>query len=133
MFNMSRVAGFDFDYWAKLAQHDPEGFEILRSQYLQDAIERSSPHHRRRLEGLQFQLDLERRRAKTPMAACLKFSEMMMNSLHDELLPLLNGLASGSVNTVLERARESTRELARVIPFRKREPDAERGEGPPEV
>ncbi len=124
---MSRVAGFDFDYWANLAKRDPEGFEILRTQYLQDAIERSSPHHRRRLQGLQFQLDLERRRAKTPMAACLRFSELMMNSLHDELLPLLNGVASGSVHTVLKRARRSTEELASVIPFRR--PGERSGQG----
>lgn len=129
---MTRAAGFDFDYWANLAKRDPEGFEVLRTQYLQDAIARSSPRHHRRLKGLQFQLDLERRRAKTPMAACLKFSELMMNSLHEELLPLLNGVANGSVYAVLQRARRSTNELARVIPFQRPGERSGRSEDYPE-
>lgn len=130
---MTRGAGFNFDFWAGLAQCDPEAFEDLRSRYLQLAIERASPHHRRRLQGLQFRLDLERRRAKTPMAACLKFSELMMNSLHDDLLPLLNGVATGSVNTVLQRTRRSSNEPARVIPFERPGERSGRSEDQPEV
>lgn len=35
----------------------------------------------RKLRGLQFHIDMEIRRSKTPMAACIKISEMMHGSL----------------------------------------------------
>jgi|TARA_B100000315_G_scaffold19586_1_gene17211 hypothetical protein len=36
---------------------------------------------RRRLEGLQFKVEAERKKARTPLAACVRISEMMCRSL----------------------------------------------------
>ncbi|MCB1685136.1 MAG: DUF3135 domain-containing protein, partial [Pseudomonadales bacterium] len=38
---------------------------------------------RRRLEGIQFKVDIARRRAATPLAATIRISEMMARSLAD--------------------------------------------------
>lgn len=92
---MRSAADFDFDYWADLARRDPQRFEAERLRVLDAAISRASPGFRRRLQGLQFQLDMERRRAKTPLAACIRFSELMLDTVHGELLPLLHRLAGG--------------------------------------
>lgn len=74
----------DFDVLVNMARHDPNGLESLRVQLTQAVIDASdSDAKRRRLEGLQFQVDMERTRAGTPLAACIKISEMMCRSLAD--------------------------------------------------
>lgn len=114
---MGGTAQFDFDRWAELARRDPAGFERARARLLRECIQRASPAHRRRLEGLQFQLDMERRRARTPLAACLRLSELMLDILHGEFLPRLRELAEGSLQAHECRIREGR--PARVLPFRR--------------
>jgi hypothetical protein len=106
---------FDFDQWAELAECDPQGFEEQRTEVLRAAIEAAPPEMRRRLEGLQFQVDMERRRAKTPMAACIRLSTLMMDMLYDELLPLLNQVASGDLSGA--ESRVEPRGTAQVLSF----------------
>ena len=48
---------FPFDEWANLATQDPRAFEDARSRVLQSLIESAPSPHRRRLEGLQWQID----------------------------------------------------------------------------
>ena len=81
----------EFDELMKLAQENPEQFEELRQQMCDELIQSAPSEHRRRLRGLQFQIDMERRRAKTPMAACMKISSMMHDSFA-ELRDALNEL-----------------------------------------
>lgn len=70
----------DFDDLVKLAQENPEELENLRQRLCDELIQSAPQEYRRRLRGIQFQIDMERKRAKTPMAACLKISEMMHDS-----------------------------------------------------
>jgi len=74
----------EFDVLVDMARHDPERLEALRVSLSEDII-RSAPNEktRKRLKGLQFQVDMERRKARSPMAACIKISEMMCHSLKD--------------------------------------------------
>jgi len=72
---------FDFDQWAALARDDPAGFEQQRRDRVDALILRASPAQRRRLRGLQFRIDMERRRAATPMAACVRIQAWMWDSL----------------------------------------------------
>jgi hypothetical protein len=71
-----------FDHLVYMARNDPDGLETLRRS-LTDAVITSarSEHTKRRLEGLQFRVDMERRRAHTPLAATIRISEMMCHSL----------------------------------------------------
>jgi len=71
-----------FEVLVDMARNDPEGLETLRRS-LTDAViaGATSDATRRRLLGLQFRVDLERRRASTPLAAAIRISEMMCRSL----------------------------------------------------
>ena len=73
-----------FEVLVDMARNDPEGLETLRRS-LTDAVisAASSDNARRRLQGIQFRVDLERRRAPTPLAATIRISEMMCRSLQD--------------------------------------------------
>lgn len=71
-----------FDVLVDMARNDPKGLETLRRS-LTDAViaAASNDTTRRRLQGLQFKVDMERRRAATPLAATIRISEMMCRSL----------------------------------------------------
>ena len=67
-----------------MARNDPQGLESLRRSLTASIIESAQDEQKRkRLEGLQFRVDLERQRARSPLAACIKISEMMCHSLAD--------------------------------------------------
>lgn len=73
-----------FEVLVDMARNDPQGLETLRRS-LTDAViaAASNDTTRRRLQGLQFRVDMERRRASTPLAATIRISEMMCRSLAD--------------------------------------------------
>jgi hypothetical protein len=107
----------NFDEWASLAQTDPAAFEERRSCLIEDHIQNSPYHLQRRLRGLQFRVDMERRRARTPMGACVRISSMMWDALLGEggLRDSLNTLAGVSAPP---RAR-GTSGTARIFKFAK--------------
>jgi hypothetical protein len=72
---------FDFDEWATLARVDPSAFEKRRLALIENFLNQFPATEQRRLRGLQFRIDMERQRARTPMAACLRISSMMWDSL----------------------------------------------------
>lgn len=71
-----------FDVLLDLARNDPEGLEELRQSLTNSIIDAASNDaNRRRLRGLQFRVDMERERAKTPLAATIRISELMCQSM----------------------------------------------------
>lgn len=72
-----------FDELRDLFQRDPEGFEALRAQLIEDCICRSSRSNHRRLRGMQFVIDARRRSARSPMKALLDLQAMMYDSLQN--------------------------------------------------
>ena len=74
----------DFDKWARLAKEDPEAYEAMRKQMIQDVIDSTSPEVRRRMECLQWQIDQVRNTSPNPMASCLKISQMMWDRVVGE-------------------------------------------------
>ena len=100
-----------FEVLVDMARNDPEGLETL-SRSLTNAVisTASSEDSRRRLEGLQFRVDLERRRAASPLAATIRISEMMCRSLAD-----LH--ASFVMPTDEEAAPASASVMDNVVPF----------------
>lgn len=124
---------FDFEVWARLAREDPEEFERRRRAAI-DAVIVSSPQNRRRLEGVQFRIDMERKLAHTPLKACLRVSEMMWDSfleLRSELAELSSRASSPPPRPRLELVRVGESEPAAsavpsapsaiVLPFTHRE------------
>ena len=73
-----------FDVLVDMARNNPQKLEQLRRSLTDDVIQSAdNEQQRKRLAGLQFRVDLERRRAGSPLAACIKISEMMCQSLAD--------------------------------------------------
>lgn len=87
---------FDFDHWSELAEKDPDAFEERRSAVIRQTIEQAPAPMRRRLQGIQWQVDNIRERSNNPMAACLKISNLMWKSVleKDGLLDSLNSLGN---------------------------------------
>jgi hypothetical protein len=102
----------DFDDWAQLAKSDPAAFEEKRTRVIEDLIRSMPEDKRQRMRRLQWKVDQVRNRCKTPMAACIKLSEMMWDSL----------VGPGGLKDALERLNtESASPLpkARVMAFRR--------------
>ncbi|MGA7801464.1 MAG: DUF3135 domain-containing protein [Gammaproteobacteria bacterium] len=74
----------DFEQWAALAASDPEAFEARRAQVIDAAIRRAPRPKQQRLRGLQWKLDQVRQLSRTPMAACLRMTNMMWDSVLSE-------------------------------------------------
>lgn len=73
----------------ELAKLSPDELEKVRQECVEEIIESARDEdQKRRLRGLQFTIDMERRKAKTPMAACIKLSAMM----HESFLQLKDAL-----------------------------------------
>lgn len=70
----------EFDELVKLAENNPEELEKLRRTLVEQVIQSAPERLQRRLEGLQFQIDAQCKLAGSPMAACIKVSEMMHES-----------------------------------------------------
>lgn len=83
----------NFDDWAALARTDPEAFERRRREVIESFIESTPEAHREQLRRLQWRIDTERNRAPTPLAACIRISAMMWESVTGEhgLLATLEG------------------------------------------
>jgi hypothetical protein len=109
---------FDWKAWSDLARNDPEAFEARRRESIAALIDSAPAEHRRRLEGLQFRIDLERTRSRHPFGACVRLSNLMWKSLL-EMQSALEDLQA----QLTEHGRLTTREppaTAEVVPFPRR-------------
>jgi len=95
---------FDFDEWLRLAQDDPEAFERRRREVVEALIAQAPQSRQARLKGLQFRIDLERRKADSPLAAALRLQQMLAAQLHElaEALERL-GACEGKRRPVAQR------------------------------
>jgi len=80
-----------FEELKNLAQNNPAKLEAWRKSEIDKLIDRASDNQKQRLRGLQFQIDGERRRHKTPLSRCIAISKKMHESLQ-ELNHALAGL-----------------------------------------
>ena len=109
----------EFDVLREMAQNNPEQLEQLRMELCDQLIQEAPGDVRRRLRGLQFRIDMERRRAKSSMAACIAISGMMHESF-DQLRQVLNE-AAGNPPAAHHRASAQSNSIdkATVLPFQK--------------
>lgn len=99
-----------------LAQHNPDELERLRKYHVDLVIEAAPVRMRRRLQGLQFQIDCTRRLHSSPLGSCLSISKLMMESLHSLNAVLRNGPTTPSAEPQAENPPHAP---ARIIPFRR--------------
>ena len=87
------VSDFNFDEWLQLARSDPEAFEKRRQQAIDELIATVSSEKQQRLRGLQWRIEMERRKYKDSMVRCQKVFSMMWASVYSDngLLQALQG------------------------------------------
>jgi len=105
---------FCFEEWATLAREDGEAFESRRRQLIENLVAAAPERMQGRLRGLQFQIDLERERAGTPLGAAVRLNSMMWSGF----VGLRDALAG-----VSDAGRQQQRQPesgAQLIPFPKR-------------
>jgi len=106
---------FNFDEWALLAKYDRLAFEQKRAATLQHYIttHAKTADDLRRLNGLQFKVDMLRRKHKTPLAACIAISELLMTHVYQ--------LANLDLAIVTQKSDESNNPLkdGTLLPFPK--------------
>jgi len=108
----------EFDTLKEMAENNPEQLEQLRIELCDRLIQEAPEKYRRKLRGLQFRIDMERRRAKNPMAACIAISGMMHDSF-DRLRQSLNdvaGITNANYGGTGPREPEARSE-GKVLPF----------------
>ena len=99
-----------FDVLVDMARNDPQRLENLRLRLTRSVIEGAATEQKRkRLEGLQFRVDVERKRARSPLAATIKISEMMCHSLAD--------LHRSMVTPLVTDEEENRQDTAQVLHF----------------
>ena len=101
----------------EMGKNDPEQLERLRLQLIEDLIKSSPEHTRRRLRGIQFQVDMEVQKHQSQMGRCIAISRMM----HEQLLQLQQALTSPSDPTLNKQSStteaDSSKQSASIIPI----------------
>jgi len=100
-----------FDDFAHLAKHKPNEFEALRTKLCDEMIQNAPERMQDRLRGLQFTIDMERRKSKSTLSVCLKLSRMM----NDSLLELKEAL-SNPQSLINIRASQQSADIIPLFP-----------------
>lgn len=110
----------DFDKLLMLARHHPQELERIRLNAIEHWIENAPAKHRVRLRGIQFQIDMEKRRSRNPMDSCIRVSKMMHASFAN-LRSLLNDISgqpgTRSLGARAELPRDPYPSTADILPF----------------
>lgn len=110
---------FDFDEWVTLSKIDPQAFEQRRLQWCNQLIQSAPAPCKRRLSGLLFQINMEKRRSSNPMDSCLRLSGLMwekFNELRSELQHLSNSSKPETQNFHTS-SQQALQESAEIIEF----------------
>ncbi|MEJ2681106.1 MAG: DUF3135 domain-containing protein [Gammaproteobacteria bacterium] len=102
-----------FEEMVRIAEEQPEALEQLRNDMCQAVIESAPLESQRKLRGLQFKIDMERRRAKTPMASCIRLSQMMHESFA-ELREALNDMQNTPAKTLRNLVKDPALSKAEI-------------------
>jgi hypothetical protein len=72
----------DFDTLKHWALAEPERLDALLHQQIEALIAQVGPDQQRRLRGLQFRIDCQRRLARNNLDSCIRIANMMHDSVH---------------------------------------------------
>jgi hypothetical protein len=108
---------FDFDEWYRLSQQSPDKFELKRQQLCEQIINHASLNNQRRLRGLQFQINMNRRKSANAMDSCINISTLMWDSFYN-LFDELKNLSDYPDKPASQQCQNSEQRPAPVIlPF----------------
>ena len=104
---------FNFDEWAELAKSDPKLFERRRREAVEKMIKDSAPQRQKKLRGLQWRIDVVRKKYKDPRVSTHRLFSMMWDSVYGQ-----NGLLDAlHLKTVPVAEQE---QAATVLQFKQR-------------
>lgn len=72
----------DFDTLKELAANEPSRLDAILEQQIEQLMARASADQQRRLRGLQFKIDGQRRLAKNNLDSCIRIANMMRESFY---------------------------------------------------
>ncbi|MFT4797307.1 MAG: hypothetical protein ACI9W1_000727 [Candidatus Azotimanducaceae bacterium] len=111
------------DTLMEIAKKNPSELDRIKQEAVSALIESADKSHQQRLRGLQWQVDMELNKSKSPMEGCIKISGMM----HEKLWELRGALQSGEqreLEAFYESDMEKTTPMdeidqgAVILPFR---------------
>ncbi len=106
---------FNFDAWKRLAEKDPQAFEEMRKKVVKAEIAKAPKSMQHRLTGMQWRVDMERKRCSNPTQSMIYVYKKMWNSVYGEngLLSALHG------NTADQQMGSGCKNLtaASILPF----------------
>lgn len=120
MYNTS-LRSFDFDEWMRLAQQQPEEFQKRREAVIEAAIAKAPEHLEPRLRGLQWRIDRVRETSANPLAACVRISRMMWDSIYSD-----NGLLRAMERLTMPVHQTPVPTSCRMLEFRRPVPKRRR-------
>lgn len=107
---------FDFEYWRDLAKKDPDAFEQKRAEAIEAFLtDVPSEELKRRLRGLQWRVEIERKRSYNAMDSAIRIYDMMWDSVarNYEELQKLAAMLDPSMDSPAPEQQVS----AKVLPF----------------
>lgn len=114
---------FDFDEWVALNKIDPQAFEERRLQWCKQMISNAPEQYQKRLSGLLFQINMEKRRSSNAMDSCIRISGLMWDKF-TELRGGLQSLANQGTNQnspfssqKINQKTTSLKKSAKIIDF----------------
>lgn len=99
--NIAMTESFNFDTWVRLASLDPCAFEEARHIALEKVL--ATVGDKETLQCLQCRVDGELLRAKTPLQACLRLSDMMLDKFSELLIGLMQFATVFEGTVILEK------------------------------
>ncbi len=107
---------FNFEEWMNLAKSDPEEFEKRRKEMINNLICSAPAERQQRLRGLQWRIDMERKKCSNPLSACIRLSEMMWDFVYAEN-GFLNTLKKLGATDPKVKIRKNEVKSAEILPF----------------
>ncbi|WP_075185616.1 DUF3135 domain-containing protein [Teredinibacter haidensis] len=104
----------DINQLLRMAKDSPEELETFRLRQIEALITATPKDMQRRLRGLQFQIDCQRKLHKSSMGACIAISRMMHESVN-QLSYYLNGKNSALKPDQPNFLEED--ETGKILPF----------------
>jgi hypothetical protein len=107
---------------SRLAAEDPQAFERLRRELVDSFIDNAPARLKRRLSGIQFRVDGERRLSRSALGSTVEIYQLMwrsflhLNGAWQDVVRLKEGGMEVCPSTVAAGARQAV--SARILEFR---------------
>lgn len=109
-----KALNFDYDEWVALYNQDPEAFEARRSEWNNRIVKSAPSAYQRRLSGLLFQINMEKKRSNNSMDSCIRLSGLMWEKFHElkiELQVLVREPDTPRLNTLSQNVTDRTEKI----------------------